>query len=580
MAKPQNKYDRKHLRNLEVLQKQIDDIFRAATNEAARIGVSIDVDTGKPFEFKDYPSTKERVRDLLRQFQASVEVCIVNGIESEWTLANNKNNELCNAVFGRNVGKLTKTQYSRYYSTNESARDAFIARKENGLSLSDRVWQYTNGFKTEMEMGLDLGIRNGLSADQISRDLRQYLQHPDMLFRRVRDEHGILHLSKRAAAFHPGQGVYRSSYLNARRLAVTETNAAYRTADHERWQNLDFVVGIEIHLSGNHTCKGRDGKQHAFTDICDELAGKYPKDFKFTGWHPHCRCYATTILKTEEEMAADDEKILRGEPVSGESVNAVKDVPDNFKEWMKDNEERMERAQSLPSFLKDNRNYNIVPSTNKNETEQTFADIHDKVDRAIQPRAKDTYVAFEPFSAIIIEKLKEQRDLKNKLRLFNEILNDERAIKLSHTDKAKTVMFPGHKGGQHSTWKGIKQTAKEINELGEDVIFLPERENEKSADALVLFNGKPTIADFKYCITKKSNTLSKDLIEGFGQAKTIVLKIVNMDAGVFYEAIDYLVRNNIPYGNIKLVNKYGKKIEITRREIMSNNYKKKVKGFL
>lgn len=53
-----------------------------------------------------------------------------------------------------------------------------------------------------------------------------------------------------------------------------------------------------------------------------------------------------------------------------------------------------------------------------------------------------------------------------------------------------------------------------------------------------------------------------------------------MDAGVFCEAIDYLVRNNIPYGNIKLVNKYGKKIEITRREIMSNNYKKKVKGFL
>lgn len=264
-------------------------------------------------------------------------------------------------LFGKNKGKLTQEQYRRYYSTNLAARDAFIARKQNGLGLSERVWQYTNGFKTEMEMGLDLGIRNGLSADQISRDLRQYLQHPDMLFRRVRDEHGILHLSKRAAAFHPGRGVYRSSYLNARRLAVTETNAAYRTADHERWQNLDFVVGIEIHLSGNHTCKGRDGKQHAFTDICDELAGKYPKDFKFTGWHPHCRCYATTILKTEEEMAADDEKILRGEPVSGESVNEVKDVPEGFKEWMERNQERIEDADSLPYFLVDNKH--LIPTT-------------------------------------------------------------------------------------------------------------------------------------------------------------------------------------------------------------------------
>ncbi|MBR3455746.1 MAG: hypothetical protein IKH26_10515 [Bacteroidaceae bacterium] len=46
-----------------------------------------------------------------------------------------------------------------------------------------------------------------------------------------------------------------SSYKNARRLAATECNTAYRTADHERWQQMDFVVGQEVHLSGNHTCK-------------------------------------------------------------------------------------------------------------------------------------------------------------------------------------------------------------------------------------------------------------------------------------------------------------------------------------
>lgn len=32
------------------------------------------------------------------------------------------------------------------------------------------------------------------------------------------------------------------------------------------------------------------------TDICDELAGNYPKGFKFTGWHPNCRCHTETIL--------------------------------------------------------------------------------------------------------------------------------------------------------------------------------------------------------------------------------------------------------------------------------------------
>lgn len=358
MPRPTNKYDRQHLLHLQQLQRQIDAIYKEATREAAAIGMIVqNFNPDKPFTFDDYPLTRERVERLMMSFKAAVEVCVVNGVESEWTLANNKNNELANRVFGKNVGRLTQEQYRRYYSTNEAARDAFLQRKERGLSLSDRVWRYTGAFKDEIEMGLDLGLRGGLSADQMTHDLRQYLQHPDTLFRRVRDEHGILHLSKHAATFHPGRGVYRSSYMNARRLAATEGNIAYRTSDHTRWQQMDFVVGIEIHLSNNHTCKGRDGKPHPFHDICDELKGRYPKDFKFTGWHPHCRCYATTILKTPDELKEDTQKILDGEPTDTNSVNEVKDVPQGFKDWMKENQERIEQAQTLPYFLRDNEGY-------------------------------------------------------------------------------------------------------------------------------------------------------------------------------------------------------------------------------
>lgn len=356
MPKPKNKYDREHLHNLDVYQEYIDAIYAEAVKEAAAIGVSLDdVDISKPFTFDDYPRTRKRVNALLEQLRSQLQMSIVNAVRSEWTLSNNKNNELCNVVFGNNVGKLSEEQYRRYYSTNEKALEAFIKRKERGLNLSDRVWNYSNTFKREMEMGLDLGIREGLDAPSMARDLKQYLRHPDKLFRRVRDEHGNLHLSKAAADFHPGHGVYRSSYLNARRLAATETNIAYRTADHERWQRMDFVVGIEIHLSNNHNCKGF--KPGTFHDICDQLKGKYPKDFKFTGWHPHCRCYATTILKTDDEIEADTQKILRGEPLDGESVNKVEDVPEGFKEWEKKNEERMKAAKeagTLPRFVREN----------------------------------------------------------------------------------------------------------------------------------------------------------------------------------------------------------------------------------
>ena len=94
-----------------------------------------------------------------------------------------------------------------------------------------------------------------------------------------------------------------------------------------------------------------------FTDICDKLKGRYPKDFKFTGWHPHCRCRAVTILKTDDEIAEDTRRILDGEPLDGNSVNRVDDVPGGFKQWLKDNEERAKRSYSVPYFIKDNPKY-------------------------------------------------------------------------------------------------------------------------------------------------------------------------------------------------------------------------------
>ena len=369
MAKKMNKYDLKHLSNLTAVQRQVDRVFNAAIQEAARLGVKIgEISPDRLFSFADYPITRKEIEKLLGGLKTGLSGVIVNGVRSAWTLANNKNDELARQVFGDNVGKLSQAQYRRYFSTNGAALDAFLARKENGLNLSDRVWRYTEAFKSEIELGLDVGIRNGLSADEMSRELRQWLQHPDMLFRRVRDEHGQLQLSQRAAAFHPGQGVYRSSYKNARRLAATETNIAYRTSDHERWQQLDFVVGIRIVLSNNHTLLGSDGKPHPFTDICDELSaplgstntrgqGCYPKDFKFTGWHPHCRCHAESILKTEEEMAADNARIMAGEDVSETSENTVTDVPKEFKDWAENNRERAANSFSVPYFVKDNLKY-------------------------------------------------------------------------------------------------------------------------------------------------------------------------------------------------------------------------------
>ena len=359
-----NKWEDAHRRNIEAYGRQIDEVFRSAAREAAMIAsVAVDFRPEKPFSFADYPATRRRVEKLLSGLENSLTTVIVNGVKAEWTLANNKNSELANQVFGDNASQLTEEQSRRYYTNNDSAREAFISRKTDGLKLSDRVWKYTQQFKTEIELGIDIGLREGRSADELSRDLRQYLQYPDKLFRRVRDEHGNLVLSKEAKSFHPGRGVYRSSYKNARRLAATETNIAYRTSDHLRWQQFDFVVGQRVMLSNNHTLNGQP-----FDDICDQLSaplgsqatsgrGCYPKDFKFTGWHPLCRCHVEAILKTEKEMAEDNRRIMAGEDVSEESVNTVRDVPENFNEWVENNKERAKGWSSMPYFIRQNPQY-------------------------------------------------------------------------------------------------------------------------------------------------------------------------------------------------------------------------------
>lgn len=355
MAKQKlDKWERRHIRNLAHYEEQILQIYLSAIQEAANIGgFAGDFDPAKPFSFADFPLIRKQVNKLMKKMAGNIEATIAKGIDVEWELSEEKASELVQRLFKDLEGEELEERKRLYLTSRIKAREAFKERRDAGLNLSDKVWKYTDQFKEEIEMGLDLGLRDGKSAAELSRDLRQYLQYPDMLFRRVRDEHGILHLSKRAKAFHPGQGVYRSSYKNARRLAATETNMAYRNADYNRWQQMPFVVGVKINLSNNHTLNGEP-----FVDICDHLKGEYPKYFHFSGWHPLCRCFATPITMTDEELRADQQRRHRGEPSRPElSSRYVANPPDGFRKWITDHADRIATAKSLPYYIRDNRSF-------------------------------------------------------------------------------------------------------------------------------------------------------------------------------------------------------------------------------
>lgn len=340
-------WEKKHYKRVAGYAKQMDEIFTEAAKEAAAIGALFDANDlfSQPFNFKDYPQTKQRVDKMMQDLHKGVSTVVVNGATAEWENSNLVNDQLAMRVLGIANKDQIPDKFRKYFNNNNQALKAFLERKEKGLNLSDRVWKYTNAFKQEIELGLDAGIRAGKPASEMARDLKQYLREPNKLFRRVRDQHGNLQLSRAAKAYHPGRGVYRSSYKNAMRLTRTETNMAYRAANHTRMQQLDFVVGIEVRLTNNPA--------HIY-DICDELKGRYPKDFKFVGWHPHCMCHAITILKTPQELDQDIEKIQNGEPINTASQNKVEGLPQNFKEWAERNKDRIATAKSQPYFIRDN----------------------------------------------------------------------------------------------------------------------------------------------------------------------------------------------------------------------------------
>lgn len=352
-------FDAKHYIRTERYAKQVAKLYQTAADEFASLAGKINLPAGGTFNFDDFPKAKKQARGIVTRLAGKIEAVVTSGQRSEWLAACQKNDAFLASIL--RTSKLTKEEAERYQARNLEALSAFQKRKENGLNLSQRVWKYAEELKDAMELGIDVGLGEGKSAQQLSRDLRQYLNEPDRLYRRVRDKGGNLRLSKAAKMYHPGQGVYRSSAKNAQRLTRTEINMAYRESEYLRWQQLDFIVGIRVMLSNNHTIKNSKGEPVPFVDICDTLAGDYPKTFKFVGWHPQCRCFAVPIMADYDEYNKNRanrlKAIVKGAQYKSlPSRRTVKDVPKAFRDYISSIEERAKGWKSMPYYIRDNFN--------------------------------------------------------------------------------------------------------------------------------------------------------------------------------------------------------------------------------
>lgn len=368
------------LMRTEAYAEKVRTLFAKTVNEILVLNKTMPtLEDGVMYSFDgDSMKKQKEVEALLRRLSSTVTMAVQNGIKLEWDAANKECDQFITSVLGKKV--LSTPEFTAYMDRNTAARDAFIGRTENGLDLSKRVWKSVKQLREEMEVAMTVAIGEGDSASSMSRKVREYLNNPDLMFRRFRYKKGEKDIidtttgeivgtepiygrkwKKRIKeektgkykwidydrdTYKSGTGVYKSSARNAMRVTRTETNIAYRRADNARWQNMDFVLGQHIELSRSHPKK----------DICDDLAGDYPKDFVFDGWHPQCFCVCTPILMDEAEMAKVTEAFLKGETYKPKG-KPITEYPQNFKDWVTDHKDKIEIARkngTEPYFLHNN----------------------------------------------------------------------------------------------------------------------------------------------------------------------------------------------------------------------------------
>lgn len=351
-------------KRLNAYTRKIISIYETLAKESAKIATSTDFDGDGEFSFDDYPRTERKVNALLDYYSNNMQALVYNGISDEWKNSNTLQDLLAKRVIGTFTRKIADAKQKAYFEHNNAAKKAFMERKIKGLGLSERIWNQRADVKESLEKALSVGIEKGMSAVKLSKKVSKYLNDYPSLAKDYKKKYG--------KAITIQNCEYRSV-----RLARNEINMAYRSAEQERWARMDYIKGKEIKTTKNPSHKH---------DMCDLLAGVYPSDFYWTGWHVNCMCYAVPVIMSEEEFWA---KKRNGKQI---------DVPHNFKAWVDDNKQKI--AENKPVFYSKNKKYfnekveeeKLMPGNNKQQKSE-----YERMDKkeAVDEIMKQTGVSAE-----------------------------------------------------------------------------------------------------------------------------------------------------------------------------------------
>ena len=142
------------IKRTEAYAERVRLLFAQTVNEILALNKSMpQLDEGEMFSFAGESMKRQKeVERLLRLLHSVATMAIEKGIRLEWSQANDECDKLVKSCFGKRA--LSSPEFAAWTQRNSAAMNAFIARSENGLNLSQRVWKSVEQLRDEMEVAI------------------------------------------------------------------------------------------------------------------------------------------------------------------------------------------------------------------------------------------------------------------------------------------------------------------------------------------------------------------------------------------------------------------------------------------
>ena len=315
------------------------------------------------------------------------------------------------------------------------------------------------------------------------------------------------------------------------------------------------------------------------------MKGRYPKSFKWVGWHPNDLCYVVPIIKSEEKWWEDEEN-------RGNDNDEITDVPQGFKTWVANNQDRISKAEkrgTLPYFVRDNKavvraiqNGELIPS-------QQYGNIKDALSslpQTITEKTKPSNILASDFTGGLAIAL--AKGIEGLISYYNERkINSERVEILKQIVKTSNFEKLKYHSTKNGSIYGINMSdfdkalsqkempknltiAKKLANNDYNVYLLSNPNTIKSADFILEKKGKLYYVEGK--TLDGANSLDTMLSKGANQSDRIVVDIIGTnDADYISREVKFAFQQNKDLKEILLL-KGSRLISFKRDAIKSKHF--------